>query len=241
MQFKNLLILLFIAVCFTNCKKDASNTESNGIHQATSTPTIVILGSSSASGMGANPIDSSWANIIQANVNLKGIKANFINLAFGGYTTYNVMPTGFYSPNRPTPDTTKNITKALHYKPALVIISLPSNDIADNYTEQEILSNYARLTYMLDSAKVSYLIFSTQPRDFADVNERMRLNTLNNDIINKYPGNVNNFLDELSTPTFSIDSIYSYGDGIHLNNKGHRVIANATLKQPIFVKVINNN
>lgn len=236
-NLKSLTILLSIAICFASCKKDTSS-QSQVVQPLKSTPTVVILGSSTALGVGASTVDSSWAKIVQTTVNAHGVKANFINLAFGGYTTYDVMPTGFYVANRPTPDTTRNITKALSYKPSLVIISLPNNDIADTFTYQEILSNYTRLTSMLDSAKVPYLIFSTQPRDFADVNERMRLNVLNNDIINTYSGKVNNFLDQLSTSTFSIDSIYSAGDGIHLNNAGHRIIANATLKQPILLNIV---
>ena len=100
------------------------------------------------------------------------------------------------------------------------------------------MSNYQKLTAILDSAKVQYIIFSTQPRDFSTVSERMRLDTLNNEVIAAYANHVNNFLDQLSTPTFEIDSIYSSGDGIHLNDAGHRVIANATLKQSIFINVV---
>ena len=118
------------------------------------------------------------------------------------------------------------------------MINLPNNDIAFNYTDQEIMNNYQRLTFMLDSAKVQYIVFGSQPRNFSDANQRMRLNTLNNALISRYPGNTNNFLSELSTPDFSIKAIYSEGDGIHLNNGGHRVIANATLKHPVFIKVI---
>ena len=118
------------------------------------------------------------------------------------------------------------------------MISLPSNDIADGYSYAEIMSNYQKLTYLLDSAKVQYIIFSTQPRDFPTVSERMRLDTLNNEVISAYQNHVNNFLDQLSTPTFQIDSIYSAGDGIHLNDAGHRVIANATLQQPLFISVV---
>jgi lysophospholipase L1-like esterase len=196
------------------------------------------MGSSSAAGGGANPIDSAWAYRLQAIVNANGIKANFTNLAYGGYTTYQGMPAGNKVASRPAPDTARNINKALSYKPTLVMLSYPSNDIANNYTDDEILSNYAKLTHLLDSAKVQYIIFSTQPRDFTDINQRMRLKTLNDKIISVYTYHVNDFLNLLSTPAYSIKPQYEAGDGIHLNNAGHAIIFNATLKQPIFMNVI---
>ena len=228
-----------ITFCLISCKKEIQQTPGSGIQKGKSTPVIVILGSSTAAGVGATPIDSAWVNVVQATVNASGTKAIFYNLAVEDYTTYNVMPDGSnVPPYRPAPDTANNITKALSYKPALVMINLPTNDIADGYSYAEIMSNYQKLTAILDSAKVQYIIFSTQPRDFSTVSERMRLDTLNNEVIAAYANHVNNFLDQLSTPTFEIDSIYSSGDGIHLNDAGHRVIANATLKQSIFINVV---
>lgn len=237
-QLNKFYIIVF-ALYLTSCQKEVQNGPSQVIKQVKNTPTIVILGSSTAAGVGANPIDSSWANIVQSTVNSSGKKAIFINLGLQDYTTYDVMPNGFRCADRPNPDTARNISKALFYKPSLVMINLPTNDIALNYSDQEILNNYQKLTSVLDSAQVKYIIFSTQPRNFSDANQRLRLSTLNNKLISKYHGNINDFLGQLSTPDFDIAEIYSAGDGIHLNNAGHRVIANATLKQPIFVKTVN--
>jgi acyl-CoA thioesterase-1 len=239
MKQLKLLLLLFSAVCLAACKKLPLADQAAVITQATPapTPTVVILGSSTAEGIGANPIDSSWAYRVQATVNQNGVKANFVNLAFGGYTTYQAMPTGYSVSGRPAPDTARNITKALSYHPALVIIDFPSNDIAANYTGQEIVNNYNRMTHMLDSAKVQYIIFSTQPRDFSDPNQRMRLKTLNDTVKSLYTYHVNDFLDQLSTATYSIKPEYEAGDGVHVNNAGHLVIFNATMKQSIFISV----
>ena len=239
MKILNFCILVSIGFWLTSCKKDIQQTPGPGVQKSKSTPVIVILGSSTAAGVGAAPIDSAWVNVVQSTVNANGTKAIFYNLAVEDYTTYNIMPNGFSVPAyRPAPDTANNITKALSYKPALVMISLPTNDIADGYSYTEIMSNYQKITYMLDSAKVQYIIFSTQPRDFSTVSERMRLDTLNNEVISAYQNHVNNFLGQLSTSTFEIDPIYSAGDGIHLNDAGHRVIANATLKQSLFISVV---
>lgn len=235
MKLLKLQLLLFIAIGFTACKKDepALNAKQAGI------PTVVILGSSTAEGIGADPPDSAWASRLNAAVNTVGIKAKFVNLAFGGYSTYEVSPTGSAAvAGRPVPDTARNVSKALSYHPGLVIISLPSNDIAFNYTDDEILSNYAKITHALESAKVPYIIFSTQPRNFTDATERMRLKTINDKIKAVYTYHINDFLDQLSTSTYSINPSYDAGDGIHVNDAGHRLIFNATMKQAIFISAV---
>jgi len=237
MKSLKLSLILFVIVCSAACKKDALTNFNSNSPQAVHT--VVILGSSTAAGTGATPPDSAWAARVQAAVSKSGIKANFVNLAVGGYTTYEAAPSGYSVANRPAPDTAHNITKALLYKPDLVILNFPSNDIADGYSDDEILANYAAITHKLDSAKVQYIIFSTQPRDFPDASERMRLKTINDKVIAVYPSRVNDFLDQLSTSTYSINPIYSAGDGIHLNNAGHLLIANATLKNSVFVQVIH--
>src|ERR1700761_7858351 len=159
--------LLALAVCCLGCSKKAPDNDP----QPKTTPNIVILGSSTAAGEGANPIDSAWAYKLQLTINAGGTKANFTNLAVPGYVTYQAMPTGYIVANRPAPDTAKNITKALSLKPTMVMICFPTNDIADEYTDAEIMNNFAVMTHMLDSAKVPYILFGTQPRNFTDVNE----------------------------------------------------------------------
>src|SRR5437016_3338037 len=78
---------------------------------------VTVLGSSTAAGTGANPIDSSWVNKLIKQLTDDHRNVNVINLAKGGFTTYNVLPSGYKSS-----DTARNITKALSYNPNLVII-----------------------------------------------------------------------------------------------------------------------
>jgi lysophospholipase L1-like esterase len=226
-------ILFFLFVFTAGCKKNAGTPQPVST-KPTATPTIVILGSSTAAGVGATPADSCWANRVQAEMLALNSKAQFYNLAVEGYTTYQAMPTGFNAANRPSPDTARNITKALSYKPTLVLISFPSNDISDGFSNSEIVRNYNVITQKLDSAKIAYIIFSTQPRDFTSVTTRMQLNTLNDTVMSVFPNNVSNFLDTLSTSTFDIKPAYDSGDGIHLNDAGHTIIYNYTQVHPIF-------
>ena len=226
---------LFVAaiVCCASCQK----TPTNNTPQPVIIPKIVILGSSSAAGDGAKPIDSAWAFRLQSIINQNGTKATFTNLAYPGYVTFQAMPTGYNYASRPAPDTARNITKALSLHPSLVLISFPTNDIADNYTDDEIMNNFAIMTHQLDSAKVQYILFGTQPRNFPDSTQRMRLKTLDDKIIATYTIHVNDFLGALSTSTYEINPIYSAGDGIHLNNSGHCLIMVKTMQHPIFIQV----
>ncbi|MDB5010407.1 MAG: hydrolase family protein [Mucilaginibacter sp.] len=234
MQLRKLNLLLLFTICCVGCKKYVDNDNL----PPKVPPTIIILGSSTAAGIGASPIDSAWAYRLQSAVNKTQEKARFINLAYSGYTLYQAMPNGYQVTGRPLPDTARNITKALSYHPNMIMISFPTNDIASYYSDDEIINNYAKLTHMLDSAKVAYIIFSTQPRSFTDINQSMRLKSVNDKIKSLYTTHYNDFLDQLSTSTYSIKPLYSAGDGIHLNNAGHWVIFNATLNHPILIKVL---
>ncbi|MEO1448111.1 MAG: SGNH/GDSL hydrolase family protein, partial [Bacteroidota bacterium] len=101
---------------------------------------IVVLGSSTAAGAGASPVDSAW--VWRYRHYLQSINpANQVsNLAVGGFTSYRIMPTGFVPPaSRPSPDTTHNITTALTLAPDAIIINLPSNDVSSGYTVAEQL------------------------------------------------------------------------------------------------------
>jgi len=228
--------LLFFSIALTAaCKKpDMINQPTPVKTTQTTKPIVVVLGSSTAEGIGATPADSCWADRLQTELLEVNSKTQFFNLAMGGYTTYQAMPTGFNVPNRPAPDTTRNITRALQYKPTLVLISFPSNDISEGFSYSEIVRNYKVITQKLDSAKIAYIIFSTQPRNFSDKSERMRLKALNDTVRNVYTSRVNDFLDTLSTSTYTIKPGFDSGDGIHVNNGGHTIIFNYTLAHPIF-------
>ncbi|MBS1532923.1 MAG: SGNH/GDSL hydrolase family protein [Bacteroidetes bacterium] len=237
MKLPKLCFMLLAIACYSSCSKHTENS-TEPKPQPHGTALVVILGSSTAAGEGASPLDSAWCYRIQGVVNKVGVKARFIDLAVPGYTTYHAMPNGYYMADRPAPDTSANITKALSLKPSLVLLSFPSNDIADACSNKEIMYNYSVITHMLDSAKVQYIIFSDQPRNFSAYYQRCREKTMNDTIKNIYSGHFNDFFAPLSTSDFMINPVYSAGDGIHLNNSGHALIMNATLNHPVFKAVV---
>ena len=91
--------------------------------------TIVVIGSSTAAGAGANPSSMAWVNRYRDFLDSINPGNDVINLALGGYNTYRLMPSNFVPPiNRPVPDTARNITKAISLNPDAIIVNLPSND-----------------------------------------------------------------------------------------------------------------
>lgn len=248
-----LCFYLLLTVVFISCTKSESTaptnpTGSGGTGNANNPPpttgssstaaTIVIIGSSTAAGKGAAPSDSGWVNRLRLATIDNKKSLYFINLAVVGFTTYEGMPNGYMKENRPAADTAKNITKALAYRPSLVVISYPTNDVAANYTDDEIMGNYKEMVRLLDSAKVNYLIVGTQPRDFADDAQRTRLKTLNGKIKATYSDHMDDVFDSLSTSDLHIKPSLSAGDGAHLNNAGHYLIMQSVLTNAIFQSMI---
>lgn len=198
------------------------------------TATIVVLGSSTAMGKGASAKKYSWVELMKAQLKKDKKNVEVINLGEGGFTTYQIMQTGNRVKNRPNPDTKRNITKALSYNPFLVIVNVPTNDVDKGYTDKEIINNFARLRFMLDSANVSYISTGTQPRDFKDKKQRTRLRTLNDKMVDLDRAHVVDVLRKLSNEDFSIKKYFSFTDAIHTNDKGHSVINGYIFNSTVF-------
>ncbi|SFD89093.1 Lysophospholipase L1 [Chitinophaga sp. CF118] len=241
---KYLYFILSLTVSISSCSKNERSDLDVPPEPGKNTPdsaTIVIIGSSTAAGVGATPSDSAWVNRLRlATIENKKV-LTYVNLAVAGYTTYQGMPNGYMKNDRPATDTAKNITKALSYHPSLVMITYPTNDVANNYTDDEIMDNYKEMVHLLDSAKVNYILFGTQPRNFAETPRRERLKTLNGRIRSAYTDHCNDNFDALDTTDLNIKPTLSYGDGVHLNNTGHYIIVQSVLAHPVFQNIIKQN
>ncbi|MGI4021463.1 MAG: SGNH/GDSL hydrolase family protein [Janthinobacterium lividum] len=244
------LITLIVSTFLISCNKNnlvSPNTASNKIVLVTnntitdtSAKTVVIIGSSTAAGTGATVLDSAWAYKLQNKFIADKRKIKVVNLAKGGFTTYNALPSYSIPPaNRPMPDTNRNVTKALSYKPNLVIISMPTNDIANNYTDLEFTNNLQKIISLLETQNITYIISGTQPRNFSDLTTKLRLYNLNNIIINTYTDNSLNILNLLGDNSYNINPLYSYGDGSHVNDKGHAIIFKEIVNHKILKSVLN--
>jgi acyl-CoA thioesterase-1 len=202
------------------------------------TATIVILGSSTAVGKGASQKAYSWVELLTAKLKKDKKTVRIVNLANKNYTTYHIMPTGNKVTNRPAPDVLRNVTKALSYKPFLVIVNLPTNDIAEKYTDTEILANFTKFRKAFENAKVDFIVTGTQPRNFTDSLLRQRLRILNSKIVGGSPVRVANVLQKLSNEDYSIKKYFAYTDGVHPNDKGHAIINSHIFNTSLFKQLL---
>ncbi|MEM6263975.1 MAG: PKD domain-containing protein [Bacteroidota bacterium] len=192
---------------------------------------IVVLGSSTAAGTGASVSDSSWVNSYRSH--LQGINpANeVINLARGGYVTYNLMPDQFVPPsNRPDPDTLRNIDHALSFNPDAIIVNLPSND--RRYPAMEQLNNFDSLFRYSNSNGVPIWIFTTQPIDIRNSSTINYQKEVRDSIMSWFSPFAIDVWTPLADSTGAIDTSYA-ADAVHLNNTGHRIIRNVVLTKNI--------
>ncbi|MCF6407305.1 GDSL-type esterase/lipase family protein [Chitinophaga filiformis] len=185
---------------------------------------IVVLGSSTAQGIGATP-NRGWVALYTQY--LKGINTNYqvYNLAVGGYTTYHINPTGYVAPaDRPYPDTAHNITKALSLLPHAIIINLPTNDVGRGYTLTEQQANYQRVVAAATARGVKVWVSTTQPRNDYSAQMVANLKAMRDWTFSYFGDKSIDFWTGMHQPNDSIKWAYSYGDGIHFNDSGHYVL-----------------
>lgn len=185
---------------------------------------LVVIGSSTAAGVGARPVDSSWVN--RYNMYLKTLhpRSQIVNLAKSGYQTWQLLPTGYRTPpGRNLPDTLRNITAALALRPDAVIVNLPSNDASAGYPAREQLDNFEIIAFCAWAADVPLWITTVQPRNFDTLKIQIQYQVLQ--AMNKRFGDLAiNFWEGLDAGNGTVHPRYDSGDGIHLNNAGHALL-----------------
>ena len=199
-------------------------TGSAGAASGDSSRVIVILGSSTAAGTGATSPDSSWVGRLRAFVARTDSTVRVINLAIGGFTTYDIMPSGYMPPaGRPAPKPAGNITRGLSFRPWCIIINLPSNDAAQGYGVSESLANYDSILTAVPSG-LGVWVTTTQPRNL-DTAGRAALLALRDSMRARTGIHVLDFWTTLANPDGTLNAEFDAGDGIHLNDAGHRILA----------------
>ncbi|MFA0960566.1 fibronectin type III domain-containing protein [Roseivirga sp. BDSF3-8] len=186
------------------------------------TPTVVVLGSSTAEGVGATA-GNSWVELLDAHYSTTFSSHQVVNLAQGGFTTYHIMPDGNSVSGRPTPDTNRNITEALSLNPDFIIVNLPSNDVQQGYTNTETMNNLIAVKQAAAAQGVDVFFTTTQPRDI-DVTSRDRLAEQAGLIKSTFGPFSIGIFNLLADSNNRIRPAYASGDGVHLNNAGHAVI-----------------
>lgn len=186
--------------------------------------TVVVLGSSTAAGAGATPMSMAWAYRYKYYLQHISPTNQVINRAQGGYTTYNVLPTGTVPPaKRPAPDPLRNITYAISLKPSVIILSLPTNDAANGYTLAETTANFTAIASAARAAKIPMWVTTPQPRNLT-VDQRAKLVQLRAFINATFGVNTLDFYSGLGAADGTLLPMYDSGDGTHPNNVGHAVL-----------------
>ncbi len=201
----------------------------------TKTVVIVVMGSSTAEGTGASPReDSSWVSRLTKAVR-KNMADNadtvVYNLGLGGTTTYAGRENGFVPPQGYTgPDPERNINKALSLNPNIILVNYPSNDVANNIPTATTMENYNKYQDMAAAAGVRIYFLTTQPRDKLNDQQKVQIRDQKDAMISAYPSTSINVWDALvSSDGYNIHPDVNAGDGIHVNNKGHRRILEAVM------------
>src|SRR5450432_1019123 len=191
---------------------------------------VVVIGSSTAAGMGASDTSKAWVNLIQRYWGETGeINTPIINLAIGGLTTYHALPLGYVSPldprdgTRPPPLMNESVTTALSLNPDVVIVSFVSNDIGDGFSKAEYLFNLRVIcNTVLAAGKICY-ITSSQPRtEFSPAWQDSLLQVRDSILPEFAPFSLDFYSPIVNPDSLTINPLYAFGDGIHLNDAGHQ-------------------
>jgi len=196
---------------------------------------VVVLGSSTAAGTGPTSLDSAWVWLYRDTIFQNDTRFTVTNLARGGFTTYNILPTGssIATGINQTIDIERNITEALSLNPNAVIINLPSNDAANSYSVEDQLANYDLILEELDVLEIPYWIATPQPRNgFSDDQKQIQLD-MRNSTFARFGQFAIDFWNELEDGDSNVDSSFDSGDGVHLNNAGHRLLLERVLQSQI--------
>lgn len=185
---------------------------------------IVVLGSSTAEGAGASPRDSAWVNRYAAALSSNNA-FEVINLGRGGYNTYNILPTGTVSPGIGVAiDVERNVTKALSLDPSYIIVNMPSNDAASNYGLTQQMRNFELVAQTAAAAGVEVYICTTQPRNFTNTALTQIQIDVRDSIYRRFGDHAIDFWTGVADSTGRIEPSLDSGDGVHLNNAGHRLL-----------------
>ncbi len=195
---------------------------------------IVVLGSSTAAGSGPRKPENAWVWLYAAYLKRQFPKFALTNLAVGGHTTYQMQPSDYAAPaGRPAPDPEHNVTRALSLDPDAIIINMPTNDQAGGFSLAEQLANYDRVTRLATERGAQVWVTTSQPRDFASAADRAGLVATKNALKQHYGGHALDFRTQFADADGKIKGIYNSGDGVHLNDAAHALLAQQVINAKI--------
>ena len=199
---------------------------------------VVVIGSSTAAGTGASSPATSWVGRITAAAAERCPQTKITNLGVGGYTTWQGMPAAASRPaGRPASDAMHNVEAALALHPDLVMIFFPSNDAASSFPLSETMANQTALRDSVRTAGAADMIIGPFPRAFTDPGQIALMTGLRDQLPAIGASRYVALWDALAATDNMVQTQYAAGDGIHLNDAGHAVVAQLVQASPAWAAV----
>lgn len=199
---------------------------------------IVIMGSSTAAGRGPAALDSAWAWRYRRYVHTHYPTFIVVNLAMGGYSTYECMPTGFVPPaGKAAPHTNANITRALSYNPSAIVINLPTNDAYWNYSLTETLNNLGTITAAAKGKNIPVWVTTSQGRKLNQSGQELLIATKDS-ILSIYKEHAIDFWSGIAGSDGTILPQYDQGDKTHLNSDAHKILCERVIGAGILENAV---
>ncbi len=190
--------------------------------QDASGPRWVVLGSSTALGVGASP-GHSWAERLHAELEARGVQLD--NRARSGAVTYEALPAATLRPaERPPSDPQQDIAAKLTTAAQVVILAFPSNDAVRGYSAHESAANLLLMREVAQQHGTGVIVLSSQPRDGASPAAYAAMLAADAVLQAEVGACFVAVHAALADAQGKIAPRYASSDGIHLNNAGHGVI-----------------
>ena len=199
-----------------------------------------MLGSSTAAGHGPVDKNNAWVARFGSYLRTGDASHKLVNLAKGGYVTYQAMPTGNVPPSGVTymPDTMYNITRALSLAPDAIIINFPSNDISKGISIDQQIENYHVMISQAAVLDVPVWICTSQPVNYGtSQSSRDKIKALKERIQSEFQEMSIDFYTGLCDESGKILPQYDSGDGLHLSDSAHAILFERVLDADILVRI----
>ena len=191
---------------------------------------VAVMGSSTAAGTGATA-GNSWVDRVRLAAATACPQVKLTNLAVGGTTTSAGLPTSSAPPpaGREPPMVGHNLDAALALKPALVLVEYPSNDANGFIPLAETLAYHTTFRDGIRAAGASDVIIGPFPRAFTDAGQVALMTGLRDALPAVGAPRYIELWTDLASSDTEVKTTYASGDGIHLNDPGHALIADKVL------------
>lgn len=182
----------------------------------------VVLGSSTAAGVGAPP-GQGWAAQLAAQLAPAGVRIH--NLARKGLLSSEVLPRQVtLDSGLPAPMAEVDADTALALTPTLMLLSFPSNDAAAGVPPADTVTAWQQVAAVAKRQDVATLVLGMQPRPGFTAKQRALQEQTETAALAAFGPCYVTLYDALAAPGGTLAREYRAADGDHLNAAGHALV-----------------